>query len=286
MKDTGIYPGITGIDYHADRDSYSSSLIKLMNVPALAKYQMDNPPEYKDCFRIGSAVHKFILERDDFEAEFLTGIDCPRRSSDNKMEWATWFFEHGANGDLIVSHKAAEWNPLFEQETGKHMMTPEEIKEIALMAESVAANDEAMTLLEGGIAEASIYWTDKETGISLRCRPDYLTRACTDLKTCQSASEHAVAREIHNRGYHISAAMYSHGVNEVTGQYAPFVFLFIEKAPPYLCAVYSMDEESAELGWNTYRAHLNKLAECLETGIWPGIPNNLAVHLPAYAFFD
>ncbi len=280
----GIFQGISNADYHADRSSYSSSLIKKMDVPAVARYAMDNPPKYKDCFRIGSAVHKYILERDDFESEFLIGIDCARRSNDDKQEWAQWFFEHGADGEHIIQHPAAKWNGMFEEATGKHMVTPEEKKELILMAESVAANKNALRLLEEGAPEQSVYWVDDETGLQLRCRPDYLSKFCSDLKSCRSAKPGAVSRDVVNLGYHISQAMYTDGLLQVTGEYHPFLFIFVEKTPPYLCAVYGLDEEAKELGWSEYRRLVVKLAECLETDTWPGLEDDLQLSLPGWAF--
>jgi len=280
----GIYDGISNTDYHADKDSYSSSIIKLMDVPSVAKYNIDNPGEYKDCFRIGGAIHKHVLEPADFAKEFLTGIDTPRRSAADRSDWAKWFYANGGDGDHITAHKATEWNGMFEASTGKHMVTPAEIEEIKLMGESVFSNSNAKQLLEGGKAEQSIYWQDKETGLNLRCRPDFLSSFCSDLKSCQSAKPGAVSREIVNRGYHISAAMYQEGVSAATGACTPFTFIFIEKTPPYLCAVYCLDDDSQRLGYETFRKYLNKLAKCLESDEWPGLEDNLELPLPIWAF--
>lgn len=280
----GIFSGIPNAAYHADNSSYSSSIVKLMDVPAEARYRMDNPSEYKECYRIGSAIHKHILEPADFKAEFLTGIDCPRRSNADRHEWAQWFYANGGDGDHIVSHPAARWNELFEAQSNKHMVTPKEIKEIGLMAESVKSNANAIRLLEGGSPEQSVYWIDDETELKLRCRPDYKNSFCSDLKSCQSARPGAVSREIYNRGYHISAAMYTDGLLQATGDYHPFLFIFIEKTAPYLCAVYGIDDESKEYAWGEYRRLVTRLAECLDKGEWPGHEDNLSISLPAYAF--
>lgn len=285
----GIFDNISNAEYHAppkpDEDpSYSSSIVKMMEIPALARYEMDAPQEYKECYRMGSAIHKFVLERADFESEFLTGIDCARRSKADKEEWAAWFYEHGADGDHITSHKAAEWNGLFEQLSGKSMVTPEEITKISMMAESVMRNPMAAKLLTGGKAEQSIYWQDEETGLYLRCRPDYLGRFCSDLKSTQDAREAEFLRSAYRMGYHVSAAMYTDGIQQVTGEHHPFLFIAIEKTPPFLCAVYGLDDYSAERGWSIYQEFKLRLAECLVTGKWEGLPNNLRATLPKYAF--
>jgi hypothetical protein len=282
----GIIPGISNKDYHADKSTFSSTLIKKMDVPATAKHYMTEPQEHKEAYRIGSAIHKFILEPHDFEAEFLTGIDCKRRSNADKEEWASWFYEHGADGSHIVSHSAAVWNGMFEKETGKHMVTPDEIDKIAAMAQAVEANKNAFKLLQAGAPEQSVYWQDEETGLNLRCRPDYLNSFCSDLKSCQSARPGAVSRDMYKLGYHISAAHYTAGLLAATGRYHPFLFIFIEKTAPYLVAVYGLDDQSQAIAHDEYRRLLQRLADCLETDTWPGLEDNLNLSLPSYAFKD
>lgn len=280
----GIYPGILNSDYHADTTSYSSTLIKKMDVPLVAKYAMDNPQPYKEVFRMGGAIHKYLLEREDFQKEYLTGIDCPRRSGANKDEWAFWFTEHGADGLEITTHPAAEWNGLFEAQTGKNMVKPEEIAAIAMMAESAAANPNVRRLLEGGQSESSVYWTDAETELPMRCRPDYLNAFCSDLKSVRSADPRLFANAVHEYGYHISAAMYQEGLKEVTGEIHPFLFIAVEKIPPFLCAVYKIDDVGAQLGKDLFHHYARKLANCLHTDKWPGLDDNLDLPLPIWAF--
>jgi hypothetical protein len=272
----GIYSGISNSQYHADKESYSSSIIKLMGVPAEAKYAMDNPNEFKEAYRIGSAIHKFILEPDDFAAEFLTGIDCARRSKADKQAWADWYSEHGADGDNVVDRPAAEWNGMFVAQTSKHMVTPEEIQNIGLMAESVKSNPNAVQLLEDGLSEQSIYWVDKETGLRLRVRPDYLNDDFTsDLKSIDSLHDYAIDRAIANLSYDIQEQMYSDGVMNVTGEYRPFLFIFIQKKPPFMVRVIGLSEACKTRGWEKYRANVNTLSKCLESNEWYGLPDDL-----------
>lgn len=280
----GIYPGILNSDYHAETPPYSSSLIKKMNVPLVAQYAMDHPQPYKEAFRVGGAIHKYLLEREDFETEYLTGIDCARRSRADREEWSLWFSAHGADGFAIINNPAAEWNGLFEAETGKNLVKPEEIAAIAMMAESVAASANARRLLEGGQAESSVYWTDSETELPLKCRPDYLSAFCSDLKSCRSADPRLFANSCHELGYHISAAMYQEGLREVTGEIHPFLFIAIEKTPPFLCAVYKLDDAATELGRDLFHHYARKLANCLYTGEWPGLEDNLSLPLPIWAY--
>ncbi|MCP3675754.1 MAG: hypothetical protein GY829_14975, partial [Gammaproteobacteria bacterium] len=214
------------------------------------------------------------------------GIKCARRSKDDKKEWASFFTAKGAAGCLITSKPAAAGYAEFQKQTGKSILTPDDIEQIKGMAEAVGKNEYAMTLLNGGLAEQSIYWTDEETGLNCRVRPDYLNHHCTDLKSVQSVRPQFFAKKAYDLGYHISQAMYQDGIYQVTGDFKQFKFLCVEKTPPFLNAVHAFNDESAEEGHKQYRTNLNRLAECLDTGVWPGVDNDEEMSLPAYAFKD
>ncbi len=274
-KDQGICSDIPNKIYHANDGRYSSTLIKKMAVPAEAKYMMDNGGEYKDCFRFGSAVHKYILEQDSFSQEFLVGINVRRAGKDNKAVWSDWFSANGAEGDSIIDLPADQWNKTFEKATGKNIVLASELDQIKEMAKTVMQNSTAMDLLTGGEAEQSVYWTDKETGLKLKCRPDYLSGSISDLKSIALIDDRTIRNQSIRFGYHISAEMYREGVFHVTGEYKRFIFIFINTKPPYFCRTFELSEALAEEGHERYRAGVMKLAECLDSDIWPGYPDKI-----------
>lgn len=49
-----------------------------------------------------------------------------------------------------------------------------------------------------------------------------------------------------------------------------FIFIAVEKKPPYAVGVYKLDEESVELGRAQYRTDLRVYAECKANDKWPG----------------
>jgi predicted metal-dependent phosphoesterase TrpH len=85
-------------------------------------------------------------------------------------------------------------------------------------------------------------------------------------------------------GYHISAAMYQEGLREVTGEIHPFLFIAVEKVPPFLCAVYKVDDAAAQLGLDLFHHYARRLANCLHAGKWPGLDDNLDLPLPTWAY--
>jgi hypothetical protein len=165
------------------------------------------------------------------------------------------------------------------------MVTPEEIETIKLMSESIMRNENVSELLSKGEAESSLFWTDKATGLPLKVRPDYLNNSfISDLKSCDSVHDHQITRSITNYGYAISAAMYADGVYQITGVWKLFLFLFIEKTPPYSCRVIALDNEAQDAAYGQYETLKLRLAECLASDKWPGLDDNLEFSLPAWAF--
>lgn len=284
MKE-GIFDGISNADYHADKETYSSSLIKLMHTPALAKHAMNEPHEQKEVYRIGTAIHIKVLEPELFTKQFFTGINVPRRGKDNLTEWADFFAIRGGY-NIVDNFTAAEWYGEFEKQTGMSILTPDEIEFINLMAESVSNNKIAFNLLKDGKSEQSIYWTDEETGLNLRVRPDYLGASISDLKSTKSAYAPFFAKSAYDLGYHISQAMYQDGIEKVTGEYKDFKFICVEKKEPYLCAVHSFNNESIAFAEKKYREYLRKLASCIDLDYWQGYENKNNLSLPAYLLKD
>lgn len=67
------------------------------------------------------------------------------------------------------------------------------------------------------------------------------------------------------------------------GEPKHFVFIAVEKRPPYAVGVYVLDEESVEIGRAQYRADLNRFAECVTTDSWPGYGDRIqTISVPAW----
>jgi len=145
-------------------------------------------------------------------------------------------------------------------------------------------------LLSSGVSEASIFWTDSDTGLVCRARPDWLQRSTPktatvlDIKTIADLSPESVAKSIANYGYHRQQAHYSNGVESLGIKVDAFVFGFVSGSYPYLAAAYVLDEETAAQGQDEVAGLLMHYAECQRTGKWPafGDTYNL-IGLPAWA---
>lgn len=127
-------------------------------------------------------------------------------------------------------------------------------------------------------SEISYFGFDEENGMEIRARPDIEIRPlppedsiCADLKTVslgyvpQDRLKARLHREIIERGYHISAAMYC----DIAGLDS-FRWIFVNKDPGYhWVAVVKASVEMLELGRLEYRYLLRQINEATFTDYWP-----------------
>jgi hypothetical protein len=154
--------------------------------------------------------------------------------------------------------------------------------------ESIEGNERARKILSGGDAEETLVWQDELTGLLCKSRMDYYRQdlgVVIDVKTTEDARPEAVARDIVKWGYHVSAAHYLDGLRT---QGLPggesFVWVFVEKKPPYAVALYVASEEMLERGEQLRHQYLTQFARCKLSGIWPGYSGEFkTIELPAWA---
>jgi exodeoxyribonuclease VIII len=216
--------------------------------------------------RFGSALHTYTLEPDLFAARYACkpeGID--RRTKEGKAAWE-----------------------LFLQEAGtREHTTTEELAQLDAMRLALRRHPAAAALIDGrGESETSVFWTDPETGVRCRCRPDRIRHdgIVVDLKSTEDASPGAVARTMHNLGYYIQAPFYADGCLAAGVPVRAFAFVFVEKQAPHAVACYVLDEQSMEAGRRAYRDALATVAKCQATNTWPSYSDQLnQIALPAWA---
>lgn len=258
-----LFPDMTIEAYHARRDVISKSMLCEMDCPAKFKWKYIDQaaePVDSDVLNIGNAVHTLALEPSLFEARF-------------------YVISEGVKRDGRTDKYKAE----IEAAAGRKMITAKDFKDIQGMAASLAMNKWALALLSRpGKIEPSIFWTDAETGIRLRARPDFMgdDGLIVDLKTGYSAEPKAFHRCAFDKHYDMSAAMTSAAFHALHGKMPDnYVFLVVEKEPPYIIEAYDSFRpcDAADPGRLTYhdagvfrfRQMLNRYSECRKANHWP-----------------
>src|SRR5690606_11557254 len=136
--------------------------------------------EPTDSMIVGSAFHTLLLEPDLFQKEYIVSPKVDRRTTKGKEEWSQ--FLHSANGKMVI--------------------TTEQHVQALKMANEAKKQSIVNTLLEASEFEQSIFWTDKETGIQFKARPDiWSQKVIVDVKTSADASHYAFQRSAIKYGY-------------------------------------------------------------------------------------
>ena len=120
-----------------------------------------------------------------------------------------------------------------------------------------------------------------------RSRPDWLLddgSVIVDLKTTEDASPRGFQRSVAQYAYHQQAAWYLHGLEQASGICpAQFVFVAVEKKPPYAVGVYAADAEMIKAGWEAAERNLERIAECRAANHWPGYGEDIQpISLPPW----
>lgn len=261
----GIYPDVSEADYHADRDSLSSSGAKTLTTltPEEFMAQLLEPRNPKPQYDFGHAAHKMVLGK----GGQLVRVDA--------RDWRT-------NAAKALRERAYE--------LGKAPLLKAQIDTAQRMAGKVFEHKIAAKLLESGSAEMSGYWHDDTTGVRLRFRPDFLPDVprgrpiIVEYKTAASANPRRFVKAAFDYGYHQSGAWYVDGLREVTGaDDAAFVFIVQQKDPPFLVSTAQFESEDIELGRRQNRRAIDLYAECRESGVWPGYEGIALLTLPGWA---
>lgn len=255
MESKNIGEEMSNADYRKHEGISKSDLFKITKSPYHFKYWMDHKDEQEDttALRFGRAVHKYILETDDFFNEFAIMPVFDRRTKDGKAQYEAWMNENAS----------------------KDYVTEEEFETLKAMAEVVKNNKYASRLLKGE-HEKSFFWVDEETGEACKCRPDCLTEVgeqhiIVDYKTTEDAELSAFMKSAIKYGYDLQAGMYCEGMKKNTGHDYIFVFVAQEKKPPFDINVLQVDEFFMKEGTELFHNLMNIYHECKTTGNWWGV---------------
>ena len=258
---------ISNSEYRS-RDGVSSTELKRIAIsPLHYKYWKEHPQESDTpALLFGRGAHKYILETDSFFEEFSVMPICDRRTKDGK----------------------AIYEKVVEDSKGKDVISHDDFEKIKAMKEAMDKTPFVKRLLDGE-HEKSFFWTDKETGIKCKVRPDSFNEqlgVIIDYKTCQSAEPRKFMNKSIDLNYDLQAAFYCDGLKENIGKDFKFVFLAQEKTAPYAVAVYECSEEYIRSGTDMYKSMLRTYKKCTETGNWYSYmgenPEILSLNVPVW----
>lgn len=193
----------------------------------------------------------------------------------------------GTKADLIQAVKSVNPVAVFADELldtwrenteGKVLVTRQQLSTALNIQKALLEHPTAGKLLThpSRAVEVSYFGIDEETGLEVRVRPDLEIdmgglRIGADLKTIsmwnikQEGLRAKLHREIIDRDYHLSAAMYCE-----TAALDQFFWIFVNKDENYhWVAIIEASTELLELGMLEYRKTMRAIANGFDTGEWP-----------------
>jgi exodeoxyribonuclease VIII len=219
-----------------------STLRHMSQSPAHYKYALENPVEPTQAMIFGTILHGRILE----PARVLHVVR--------------------PSGMDFRSKTGKEWR---DAQT-KPILTVEEDNALTQCQQSVFRHETAAEIIRRSKREVSIFKRDKPTGLLLKARLDCLLSddqdltTVVDVKSVDDASTADFSRKLFNMSYHEQAALYLD-----IAEASFFIFIAVEKVPPFAVNVFQLNPASIEVGRRAYRRNLELLKQCIERDDWP-----------------
>lgn len=265
-----IRPGIYNLsaeDYHQGPGISRSGLMAFKRSPYHYWYKYLNPDYIAEPSTpaqiLGNALHSYLLEPDEFEKRYFVIPEFNKVTKAGKDRW----------------------QKIKEEIANKETLSANQYQILQAMAVSLQKNKLAIQLIEKAEIEQSLYWTDPDTGVLCKCRPDILrNNLVCDLKTAHDGSPKSFQYAAFNYGYHLQAAMIQEALQQLRQHVIKdFLFLVIEKTAPYALSIYQLDQDALKQGVHEFKTLLRRYQRCLETNDWPAYEIQ-EISLPRYAF--
>lgn len=256
----GVYD-LPADEYHADPvpdGSLSPTRAKVLLEdagPARFRFQQDSPRRHSSAFDWGRLLHGLILG--DGEPVEVLEFDSYRTKAAQQAR-----DEARNNGHT----------PILRDDYGR----------AEHIAQQVRNNPTVRRLLAHGEPEQSMFWRHP-SGVMLRGRPDWIdidNGLIVDVKTTSKVGPRRFATSAFNFGYHMQAAWYLELAQQLGHDVTRFLHIVIENDAPNLSFVAEMTDDYLQLGRDAMTAAIDLYRTAVETGDWPGYPDEVIPLLP------
>lgn len=269
MIKQGIYSDIDIKTYHADRNYFSASGLKLAKkslklFDMFLRGEIDTSgklvSEKESHFDFGNAFELALLDQEAFNQEVIL-FDADERPEKDKTfasnankAWKESIF----NTDKYVINKKGE---------------KESFEVIVRMLESCHKDAVIQKLIKGIEYQHSIFWQDA-TGLRLKTRPDICKtkkNIIVDVKTTTDGSPEKFSKDMSNYDYPFQAVMQIDGVlkSGFMPQVDAYYWLVVEKEPPFSATIYEFDPEDIVWVTDEYDYVLNSVSKAIKQNRFP-----------------
>lgn len=266
-----VVHGLSGAEYHAHPAISKSQLDQIARSPFhYFKQYLSNdapPREETAAMKMGTLAHCAVLEPEQLEERYaVQPPDLDMRSAQGKA-----------------------WKAALK--AGVTVISDEQLKAACRIDTALRNLPDIASALESGKPEVSVFCIDEQTGLDLKCRPDWVHECgdggviLLDVKTTQDAAPREFARSVTKWRYHVQASYYVDLYAKATGRHVHgFAFAVCESAWPHAAACYMLDEAAMRKGRALYRQDLQLLKSCIDRNAWPAYGDEMQLlELPAWA---
>ena len=247
--------------YHAT-DAISSSDVKAVATKSVAHWKARSPYTSSPAFDVGTVVHDMVLE--------------------------------GGKNSLRgpIDRRGNAWKDAYAEAEaiGRTLLTCGDYDLARSMADSILFHPAGRRMESDTKNEMSIFVNEPTTGLAIKARPDAYhveDGICYDIKTCQDASPDGFARDAWSYRYAIQAAFYTEVLRLEGLRPRKFVFVCVEKFPPFATAIHILDTAYMAWGRNEMISALEKIRAADQTGVVStGYPEINTLSLPRWAEND
>lgn len=276
--------------YHRGPGVSSTNLKHALISPAHYRVHKEHPKPSTPAMLVGTWLHELVLEPDTFEDRFvIQPLLAPLPPTEKMLA--------KEKPTPAERERIAFWAEFEGQHAGKTVIPNEPGSDpfwspgawdlIHYMRDAIMTHPFAPLFLDKFNPEVSIYWMEKvavrtETGeqvdeINELCKArfdihDVMHNILADLKTARDATYSGFIRAIHDFGYHVSREHYMEGARQLGIEAKEFIFITIEKEPPYPIGLYRLDERSKHIGRMLRKKALETIAAAHHFNEWPAYP--------------
>ena len=265
--------------YHARPELSNSQLVDFLKSPltywSRHRSESNNSFSPTASMRIGSMVHKYILEGSD---AFDICYAQPPADGLRKPTSAQLTAKKPAEKTL---EQIASWDEYEKSCAGKITTNPDELATAKRCISSIEQSPVAQALLNQTTSTEQTIIYDLQ-GVPMRSRLDGVTNdSVIDIKTTTDASIDGFRRSIVKYNYGLQAYIYSCAFYKAYGKFPKeFVFICVETIAPYHIGIYTLPNKY--MSSMKHKAHdaLMRFKNCNKHDVWPGYNNDHKVELP------
>lgn len=260
----GIYTDLSIDEYHQNTTHISATQIKIAK-RSLKEFDWTRrgliSQEKKMHLEFGNAFELALMDRNTM-LEKVAIYDPEERPEPDKA----------MNSKANIAWKASVFDT---KEYVINKSGDQSLETIEEMVKSCHQDAIIKKLLDGIDYQLSLFWTDEESGMRLKTRPDICKtkkNIVVNIKTTLDGSPKAFSQDLAKYDYPLQACMemsgcLNTGLMSVIDKY---FWLVVEKVKPFNATIYEFDESDIRASRDELQFLLNKLVRAEKDSLYPG----------------